>query len=117
MMDMLVRKKGIMGSFILLRSEIQHLTRSYSQILNFTETHKEIVLNLFTLATSRYAGVRWQAQYIVSRSAFYYYPFSWKVVVPKLLGILEGDPEVNHDEYKVLKRRIILTNFIKNSYY
>lgn len=99
MRDMLVRKKGIIGSFVLLRAGVQHGMRAYSQILNLTETHKEIMLKLFTLATSRYSGVRYQAQYVLSR-AFHYLLFSCKVIVPKLLDALREDPEADHDAYE-----------------
>lgn len=100
MKDMLVRKKGIMGSFVLARAEVQHVTRSHSQIFNLTEIHKEIMLKLFTLATSRYAGVRWQAQNVLVQ-AFLYLPFSCRIIIPKLLDVLREDPEADHDAYEV----------------
>ncbi|PBC33887.1 Proteasome activator complex subunit [Apis cerana cerana] len=99
MKDMLVRKKGIMGSFVLARAEVQHVTRSHSQIFNLTEIHKEIMLKLFTLATSRYAGVRWQAQNVLVQ-AFLYLPFSCRIIIPKLLDVLREDPEADHDAYE-----------------
>nr|XP_034177609.1 proteasome activator complex subunit 4-like [Osmia lignaria] len=99
MEDKLVKKKGVIGACVLLRAETQHVTRSYLQIVNLTETHKQIMLQLFTLATSRYASVQWQAQYILSR-AFQYFSFSWKIITPKLLDILGEDPETDKDAYK-----------------
>ncbi|OAD56880.1 Proteasome activator complex subunit 4 [Eufriesea mexicana] len=68
-------------------------------VSNLTETHKEIILKLFTLATSRYADVRGQAQCILSR-AFHYLPFSCRFIVPKLLDVLKEDPEIDHDAYE-----------------
>lgn len=109
MRDMLVRKKGIIGSFVLLRAGVQHGMRAYSQIFNLTETHKEIMLKLFTLATSRYSGVRYQAQYVLSR-AFHYLLFSCKVIVPKLLDALREDPEADHDAYEVRTTTTTITN-------
>ncbi|CAL7949711.1 unnamed protein product [Xylocopa violacea] len=99
MKDMLVRKKGIIAFFVLLRAEVQHVTRSYSQIFNLTETHNEVMLKLFTLATSRYAGVRCHAQGVVFK-ALHHLPFSWRIIVPKLLETLKNDPETNHEAYK-----------------
>lgn len=101
MEDKLVKRKGVIGACVLLRAETQHVTRSYLQIVNLTETHKQIMLQLFTLATSRYAIVQWQAQYILSR-AFQYFPFSWKIVTPKLVDVLGEDPETDQDAYKVI---------------
>ncbi|CAK9822685.1 Proteasome activator complex subunit 4 [Anthophora retusa] len=97
--DMLVRKKGIIGCCILLSAKTQHAIRLYSQSFNLTETHKEIMLKLFELATSRYTSVRWQAQRILSLAS-YYLSFSWKIIVPKLLDILKQDSEADHDAYK-----------------
>ncbi|XP_060826320.1 proteasome activator complex subunit 4-like isoform X1 [Bombus pascuorum] len=99
MKDMLVRKKGIMGSFVLLCAEVQHKTRSYLQFFNLTEAHKKIMLKVFRLATSRYSDVRCQAQRILFR-AFHHLTLSSRIIVPKLLDILRADPEADHEAYK-----------------
>lgn len=109
MKDMLVRKKGIMGSFVLLCAEIQHRTRSYLQFFNLTEAHKKIMLKLFRLATSRYSDVRCQAQRVLLR-AFHHLTLSSRIIIPKLLDILRADPEADHDAYKVRTTTIMTSN-------
>ncbi|XP_003702630.2 proteasome activator complex subunit 4A [Megachile rotundata] len=99
MEDKLVKKKGLIGCCILLRAETQHATRSYLRIVNLTQTHKEIMLKLFILATSRYASIQCQARCVLSR-AFQHIPFTWKIIVPKVLDILGEDPEENKEAYK-----------------
>ncbi|XP_054011040.1 proteasome activator complex subunit 4B-like isoform X2 [Hylaeus anthracinus] len=99
MKDYLGGNKGLMGPFVLQCAEIQHETRVHSQFSNLTQTHKEIMLELFALATSRYADVRSQAQSSLSR-ALQHLSYSYTFIVPQIIDILKKDAEENHDAYK-----------------
>ncbi|XP_076235371.1 proteasome activator complex subunit 4A [Calliopsis andreniformis] len=97
--DKLVGNKGLLRSFVLQRAEIQHETRLHAQSFNLTETHKGIMIELLTLATSRYADVRSQAQSCLFR-ALQHFPYSYTFIVPQLIDILNKDVEEHHDAYK-----------------
>nr|XP_033324313.1 proteasome activator complex subunit 4A-like [Megalopta genalis] len=95
----LVGNKGLLKPFVLQCADIQHDTRVRSQGFNLTQTHKEIMLQLFTLSTSRYADVRQQAQYHLFR-ALRYFSYSYTFIVPELIDILKKDAEEYHDAHK-----------------
>ncbi|XP_031825586.1 proteasome activator complex subunit 4A isoform X2 [Nomia melanderi] len=97
--DKLVGNKGLLKPFVLQRANIQHETRIRSQNFNLTETHKEIMLQLFTLSTSRYPDVRSQAQCHLFL-ALQHFHYSYVFIVPRLLDILKMDPEEHHNAYK-----------------
>ena len=97
--DKLVGNKGLRGSLILQRAEIQHDTRIHVQSFNLTETHKIIMFELLTLATSRYADVRSQAQSSLF-CALQHFPYSYTFIVPRLVDVLKLDAEEHHDAYK-----------------
>ena len=64
--------------------------------------HRQIFHELLTLATSRYAAVRIQAQYALS-AALQLFPRSHEMLVPRIVQILGMDPTENHDAFKVQK--------------
>ncbi|XP_032665023.1 proteasome activator complex subunit 4-like isoform X2 [Odontomachus brunneus] len=97
--DKLVENKCRIGPIILERCDIQHEARLLSQSVALTETHKRIMLELFTLAISRYADVRLKAQASLF-SALNCFPYSFTFIVPHLIDILAKDTEKHHDAYK-----------------
>lgn len=99
--DKLVGNKNRMGPLILERCDIQHEYRLLAQSVALTETHKRIMLELFTLAISRYADVRSKAQASLF-SALKNFPYSYTFIVPCLIDILAKDTEEYHDAYKVI---------------
>ncbi|KAL0124071.1 hypothetical protein PUN28_006100 [Cardiocondyla obscurior] len=96
--DKLVGKNHI-ASVIMERCDIQHELRLTAQSVASTETHKLIILELFTLAVGRYADVRAKAQASLF-SAFKCFPHSYTLVMPRLIDILGRDTERHHDAYK-----------------
>jgi len=98
--DKLLRNKGRVGPIILERCDIHYVLRQVLQPDVLTETHKRIILELFTLAVSRYADVRSKAQSGLF-SVFKFFPFSCLLIVPHLINILAKDTEEHHDAYKV----------------
>ncbi|RLU16905.1 hypothetical protein DMN91_010974 [Ooceraea biroi] len=97
--DKLVGNKSRMGPIILERCDIQHELRSLAQPVALTETHKRIILELFTLAINRYADVRSKAQSSLF-SVFKNFPYSYTFIIPRLINILAKDTEKHHDAYK-----------------
>ncbi|EFN87710.1 proteasome activator complex subunit 4B [Harpegnathos saltator] len=97
--DKLVKNKGRMGPIMLERCDMQHEARLLARLVALTETHKRIMLELFTLAISRYADVRMKAQSSL-HSALKYFPYSYTFIVPRLIDILAKDTEEHHDAYK-----------------
>lgn len=103
MKDKLVSKKAhVGGALALQRAQVHQERRMQSRFHRFTETHKTITLELFKLATSRYAAVRSEAQKILNVT-FAYFPYSFSVITPQVLQVLATDPEENHEAHKVLK--------------
>lgn len=98
--DKLRGHKEHMGPLILERADIQHETRIQCRMDVITETHKLIMLQLFQLATSRYADVRGLAQCSMLL-AYQHFPYSYKIVLPPVLEILGKNTEEHHDAYKV----------------
>lgn len=99
--DKLIGNKDRMGPLILERCDIQHELRILAQSVALTETHKRIMLELFTLAISRYADVRSKAQSSLF-SALKNFPYSYTFIVSRLIDILAKDTEEYHDAYKVI---------------
>lgn len=97
--DKLIGNKDRVGPLILERCDIQHELRTFAQSVALTETHKRIMLELFTLAISRYANVRSKAQASLF-SVLKNFPYSYTFLVPSLLDILAKDTEKHHDAYK-----------------
>ncbi|XP_015588278.1 proteasome activator complex subunit 4B [Cephus cinctus] len=97
--DKLIGKKGRIASFVHERTDIQHESRLQSQSHCLTETHKLIMLELLTLATSTYAGIRIEAQTVLF-SILQHYAYSYTFLIPRIVEILAMDPEENHDAHK-----------------
>lgn len=100
--DKLVKRKCHLGGFyIVQRTELLHERRSQTRYHSLTETHKLMMLELFKLATSRYADVRSKAQDILI-GGFSYFPYSYAVIGPRMLEVLAMDPDENHEALKGL---------------
>lgn len=99
--DKLVGNKSRIGPIILERCYIQHEARVLSQLVALTETHKRVMLELFQLATSRYAKVRSKAQSSLF-SALKYFRYSYTIIIPHFIDILARDTEEHHNAYKVI---------------
>ena len=91
---------GWFPSLILTRVNAQHLIRKACTVLQFTETHKNIMLHLLKLSTSRYSKIRIRAQDTI-RLALGIFPYSYKILLPYIIEYLRLDPVKNHDAYKV----------------
>ncbi|XP_012536547.2 proteasome activator complex subunit 4B isoform X1 [Monomorium pharaonis] len=97
--DKLVGNKNHIASVIIDRCNIQHELRLITQSIALTKTHKQIILELFTLAVSRYADVRSKAQASLV-TALQHFPYSYTLIMPHLIDILGRDTEEHHDAYK-----------------
>ncbi|XP_011874622.1 PREDICTED: proteasome activator complex subunit 4-like [Vollenhovia emeryi] len=100
--DKLVGNKNDIALVVIARCILQHEFRLNSQsttTVALTETHKRIILQLFTLAVSRYANVRFKAQASLF-STFENFPYSSTLILPDLIEILGKDTEKYHDAYK-----------------
>lgn len=107
--DKLVGNKARMGPIILERCDIQHEARQLTRLEALTETHKRIMLELFTLAISRYAHVRSKAQSSIVLG-LKYFSSSYTFIVPRFIDILMKDTEEYHDAYKVMCEGSYVTN-------
>ncbi|XP_015178192.1 PREDICTED: proteasome activator complex subunit 4B-like [Polistes dominula] len=97
--DRLVKSKKRVEHILMEQAFIHHETRLQLKSHKFTETHKNIMLELVALATSRYANVRNKAQFVLT-SGILTYPFSYTFIVPHLIDVLEKDSEIHHDAFK-----------------
>lgn len=87
--------RGILVDRALLQHEV---IQSYASIMP-TETHKNIILSLLELATSRYSEVRIKAQGKLF-SMIDYFPFLYLVLIPPLVDILKMDSNEFHEQLK-----------------
>lgn len=99
---------GWFPSLVLSRVNSQHHIRKLSVSPVLTETHKTILMNLMTLSTSQYSEIRMRAQEKVEM-ALGYFPNAYIILTPHIIQILQQDPTVHHDAYKVSTKRIILS--------
>lgn len=91
---------GWFPSLIITRVNAQHIIRKACTVLQFTETHKNIILQLLKLSTSRYSKIRIHAQDTI-QIALGIFPYAYKFFVPYIIEYLSLDPVENHDAYKV----------------
>lgn len=91
---------GWFPSLVLSRVNSQHHIRKLSATPVLTETHRTILMHLMTLSTSRYSEIRIRAQEKVE-IALGYFPNAYIVLTPYIIKILQQDPTVHHDAYKV----------------
>nr|XP_023028371.1 proteasome activator complex subunit 4-like [Leptinotarsa decemlineata] len=81
------------------RVMLQHEFRIESRNCSFTNTHKQILLDLFELSTSRYSQVRIAAQCKLY-AIIAYYPYSYAVLTEQIKKILQMDSQQCHKKFK-----------------
>ncbi|XP_063991508.1 proteasome activator complex subunit 4B-like [Diachasmimorpha longicaudata] len=99
--DDLIKKRKHLAEYIIERTELQHEMRIYLTFYSLRPFHKDIMLQLFNLATSTYADVRTSSQDVLF-VAFVYFPYSYKFMMPHLVEMLSRDPEEHHEAHKGL---------------
>ncbi|XP_075223188.1 proteasome activator complex subunit 4A-like isoform X2 [Lycorma delicatula] len=95
----LVKGKKHLRALLIERAKLQHSKRKAYGSNLVTETHRLIFDNLLTLATSHYSEVRARAQSKLF-VAVDHYPYSYKLLVPKLVENLQKDSNKHHELFK-----------------
>lgn len=95
----LTHSKRELRTVVATRVLIQHDLREECNRPLFTEAHRDIMVSLVTLATSRYSEVRIQAQ-LKLFSMLALYPYSYKCISDILVENLKVDPNEEHDRFK-----------------
>ncbi|KAK4885236.1 hypothetical protein RN001_001507 [Aquatica leii] len=97
--DRLHQNKSHLRYTLVDRIMLQHEFRNESRTCTFTETHKQIIEDLFELSVSHYSEVRITAQkkLFATISTFLY---SYKVIIPHITKILQLDPSEHHEKFK-----------------
>lgn len=80
---------------VMLHQEFRSETRSCT----FTETHRQIIVDLYTLSISQYSEVRIKAQQKLF-SAVATFPYAYTVLTPLLKQSLQVDSNVHHEQFK-----------------
>lgn len=80
---------------VMLHQEFRTESRSFT----FTETHRQILLNLYRLCTSHYSEVRLRAQKKLFQ-AVSCFPYAYTVLTPAIRASLAVNTHTNHDEFK-----------------
>ncbi|XP_018576290.1 proteasome activator complex subunit 4 [Anoplophora glabripennis] len=97
--DRLHQKKLHLRHVLIDRVMLQQEFRIESRNCSFTETHKQILLDLFELSVSRYSEMRIAAQSKLF-AVVSYFPYSYTVLTEKIKEILQLDSEKNHEKFK-----------------
>ncbi|KAJ8924060.1 hypothetical protein NQ315_006837 [Exocentrus adspersus] len=97
--DRLHQKKLHLRHVLIDRVLLQQEFRIESRNCSFTNTHKQIVLDLFELSVSRYSQVRIGAQCRLF-AVVSYFPYSYSVLTEKIKEILQLDSEKYHEKFK-----------------
>ncbi|XP_059622095.1 proteasome activator complex subunit 4-like [Phlebotomus argentipes] len=82
-----------------MRVLMQQDCRDELRRLRFTATHREIMLNLLTLSTSKYSTIRSLAQGRLF-SLFALYAFSYRCILDELVPYLRLDSNEHHESFK-----------------
>lgn len=86
--------------FVLINRVLLHqLFRSESRISFFSETHRQILLDLFDLGVSRYSEIRSVAQSKIANMVSVF-PYSYTVLIPRIKEVLKMDPIEHHETFK-----------------
>lgn len=96
---LLTKKRRDIRTVVVTRVLIQHDLREECRRPPFTASHRDIVLSLTELATSRYSEVRIQAQTKLF-GILSMYPFSYRCILDRLVNNLKLDSNVHHDTFK-----------------
>lgn len=73
--------------------------RTESRNFTFTETHRQIIVDLYQLSVSHYSEVRIRSQKKLF-TAVSMFPYSYTVLTPFLKRSLQVDAKTNHEEFK-----------------
>lgn len=87
--------RHILVDRVMLHQEFRNESRSCT----FTETHRQIILDLFELGVSRYSDVRVLAQAKL-HSAVSHFPYSYTILTPRFREILKLDSIQHHEKFK-----------------
>ncbi|KYB26764.1 proteasome activator complex subunit 4 [Tribolium castaneum] len=97
--DRLHQNKLHLRHILINRVMLQQEFRIESRSCSFTETHKQILLDLFELSVSRYSEVRISAQSKLF-SVVSYFPYSYTVLTSRIFEILKLNSEEHHEKFK-----------------
>ncbi|KAG5878460.1 hypothetical protein JTB14_022783 [Gonioctena quinquepunctata] len=97
--DRLHQKKLHLRHVLIDRVMLQQEFRIESRNCSFTNTHKQILLDLFKLGTSRYSEVRIAAQSKLF-AIVAYFPYSYGVLTNKIKEVLQMDSQQHHEKFK-----------------
>ncbi|CAH1169598.1 unnamed protein product [Phaedon cochleariae] len=97
--DRLHQKKLHLRHVLIDRVMLQQEFRIESRNCSFTNTHSQILLDLFELATSRYSEVRIAAQSKLF-AIITYFPYSYTVLTEKIKATLRLDSQQHHEKFK-----------------
>lgn len=97
--DRLLQHKMHMRHFLIERVLLQQMFRNEGRSCTFTETHRQILLDLFELGVGRYSEVRILAQAKLF-TAVSNFPYSYTVLTQQLKEILQMNSVENHEKFK-----------------
>lgn len=86
-------------AIVATRTIIQQDLRDEVSSPKFTNTHRELMLDMIKLSTSRYSVVRSAAQAKLFK-LFNTYPFAYRTVIDDISHLLTLEPNENHEAFK-----------------
>nr|CAH7732828.1 unnamed protein product [Callosobruchus chinensis] len=93
-------KKKVQLRYVLInRALLQQELRIESRNCSFTDTHKQILMDLFELSTSRYSKVRSAAQFKLT-CVIAFFPYSYTLLTEPIKKILQLDSQEHHERFK-----------------
>ncbi|KAK4321981.1 hypothetical protein Pmani_007247 [Petrolisthes manimaculis] len=96
----LASNKQHIRSLLVERAVLQQESRVLeNSVINFTQTHANIMTSLLRLSTSQYSEVRSKSQNTLNQ-VFQGFPYSYKLILPDLTSFLKVDPTENHEQFK-----------------
>lgn len=97
--DRLRGNKGHLRQLLVDRAMLHQEFRTETRSCTFTETHRQIIIDLYILSTSHYSEVRIKAQKKLF-SAVATFPYGYTVLTPYLKRSLQVDSNTHHEEFK-----------------
>ncbi|KAF5308174.1 hypothetical protein FQR65_LT06354 [Abscondita terminalis] len=97
--DRLHQNKSHLRYTLVDRIMLQHEFRNESRTCTFTDTHKQIIEDLFELSVSHYSEVRITAQKKLF-STLLTFLYSYQVIIPHITKILQLDPSEHREKFK-----------------
>lgn len=100
-LNRMVRSKRHLESVLVDRVMVQHETHLWLKNFLVLETLPEqTIFDIFTLSTSHYSEVRTFAQDLMVKLMSRTAPESHNIILPKLIPLLQNDPNVSHQQLK-----------------